>query len=102
MRVRVKASGSGKLILGCYGYTYKRAKGGAQIVPAIGYGKDWDRWGWGGYAGYLYDLSAEEKTYSMTFAKVGNSTAVAPLVAVQGGGKAVISDVEIEIVPAGK
>ena len=100
--MRVKASGRGKLLLGCYGYTYKRAKGGAQIVPVIGYGKTWDRWGWGGYAGYVFDLSGEEKTYSMTFAKVGGSTAVAPLVAVQGDGHAVISDVEIEIVPAKK
>ena len=102
VRVRVKASGSGKLVLGCYGYTYARAKNGSQIIPVLGYGKRWDRWGWGGYAGYLYDLSEEEKTYSMTFAKVGNSTAIAPLVAVQGGGRAVISEVEIEIVPAKK
>ena len=98
VRIRVKASGSGKLILGCYGYNYARAKDGNQIVPFSGYGKRWDRWGWGGYAGALCDLTDEESVITRTFAKVGNSTALAPLVAVQGGGKAVISDVEIEIV----
>lgn len=99
VRIRVKVSGSGKLILGCYGYTYKRDKGGVQIVPVSGYGKSWDRWGWGGYAGALCDLSEKETVITRTFAKVGNSTALAPLVAVQGDGRAVISDLEIEIVP---
>ena len=100
VRMTVKASGSGELLLGCYGYTYGR-KNGAQVISVIGYDKKWnpDRWGWGGYIDKKFQLTGEKKEYTVDFSKIHNFRAITPLIAVTGRGKAVISDVKIEIIP---
>ena len=99
IKIKVKVSGKGKFIVGCNGYTYGR-KNGSQIITNIGYGKRWDRWGNGGYVDRKIELTPEEKEYTFTFTKTQKMKAFSPLLAVMGDGNAVISDVEVEIVPA--
>ena len=98
VKITVKVSGRGKFLIGCNGYTYGR-KNGAQITPVIGFGKQWNRWGNAGYADRKFDLSPEEKVFSFTFAKTEKFKAIAPILAVLNDGHAVISDIEVEIIP---
>lgn len=99
VRITVKASGNGELLIGCYGYNYGR-KNGAQVIPVLGYDKKWSplRWGWGGYIEKKFPLTASEKQYSVDFSQIHNFRAIAPLIAVTGSGTSVITDVKVEII----